>query len=403
MTAASSFHLSPEDLRKLVKSQNADDRAVATHKMCRVMEKHDLSDQDRAAAQDIIRIMADDAAELVRRALAVTLRSSTLLPKEVALKLASDVTSVALPILSHCPIFSDEELSEIVRTGGAQRQIAIAKREKLSIMVTDHITQFGVEEAIVVACANEKAEFSDMGLGRTLDRFGKSEMVHAALINRTHLPMVVTERLIHFISQNLREQLISKHAISAKTATDLSQNTRERATLDMADHIGVSRDPKALVEHLLSQNRLTPSLLLRAIGRGQMSFFEHAFSILSGVPHERTWLMIHDAGPLGFRAIYERAAMPARLYDTFRAALETYKTMKREEGDLSPKLFQTRLIERFLTSGAPMPREDIIYLFERLDASSQDSHRASQKAMQEKIIPKKLIDENFNEKQAAYV
>eukprot|EP01042_Synura_sphagnicola_P033038 gene33038-42462_t len=89
--------LSEVDIQRLVKSDSADDRAVATHKVCRVMERSTLTESERDAAHEIIRMLAQDAAELVRRALAVTLRTSDLLPHDVAMKLAQDVTTVAVP------------------------------------------------------------------------------------------------------------------------------------------------------------------------------------------------------------------------------------------------------------------------------------------------------------------
>src|SRR5277367_1716658 len=124
--------LTDEDIRLLVKGQSADDRAIAAHKICRHIDSGgDLTTEEREQAYDILRIMAGDAAELVRRALAVTLRSSPLVPHDVALRLARDVESVALPILNFSPVFTDADLCEIVRIGGPARQVAIAARPML--------------------------------------------------------------------------------------------------------------------------------------------------------------------------------------------------------------------------------------------------------------------------------
>lgn len=379
-TISSKSALSDLDIKRLVKSDNADDRAVATHKICRVMERNELSEADRMAAQEIIRLMAADAAELVRRALAVTLRGSELLPHDVAMKLAQDVTTVAVPILTNSPVFTDDDLRDIIRSGGAVRQVAIAKRETLSTVVTTAIADHGVEEAVVVACANDNAIFEDQSLGRVMDRFGKSEVVHSVLINRQTLPITISERLVHVVSSVMREQLMTRHAIKPETALEITTQTRERATVDLADQAGASLNPKELVKHLLSNNRLTPSLILRALARGHMPFFEHALAELSGVPHERTWLMVHDAGPLGFRAIYDRAGMPARLFQTFKAAVETYHELVDNHGHLDPMHFQERMIERFLTLKPFAPREDILYLFERLDRDSRGQKWAKAEA-----------------------
>ncbi|MEY4555413.1 MAG: hypothetical protein RL093_532, partial [Pseudomonadota bacterium] len=82
------------DIRRLIKATDEDERAAAAHKLCRSMDKAPLEDEDREAAQKILRMLAQDAAELVRRAMAVTLKSSDLIPRDVARKLAADVDSV---------------------------------------------------------------------------------------------------------------------------------------------------------------------------------------------------------------------------------------------------------------------------------------------------------------------
>lgn len=368
---ASRNALSDLDIKRLVKSENADDRAVATHKICRVMEKSDMSELDRMAAQEIIRMLAADAAELVRRALAVTLRTSELLPHDVAVKLAQDVTTVAVPVLTHSPLFSDADLRELIVTGGPVRQVAIAKRDSLSEAVTTTLAESAVEEAVVIACANDNARFSDGSMNRVMDRFGTSEVLHSVLINRKALPVSVSERLVHIVSSALREQLISHHAIKPETAVEIVQATQERATLDLADQAGASMDPQGLARHLMATKRLTPSLMLRALARGHIAFFEHSLAELSGVPHERTWLMVHDAGALGLRAVYDRAGLPGRMFQTFRAAVDTYRSLAAESGHLDPVRFQEKLIERFLTQVPFAPREDLIYLYERLDRDTK--------------------------------
>ncbi len=368
--------LSDADIKRLVRSENADDRAVATHKICRVMERAELSDGDRTAAHEIIRMLAADAAELVRRALAVTLRTSELLPHDVVMKLAQDVATVAVPVLTHSPLFTDEDLAQIVRAGGPVRQVAIAKRDELSERVTTALSEHAVEEAVVIACANDNARFSEGGINHVVDRFGASEVLHSVLINRKALPVSISERLVHVVSAALREKLITRHAIKPETAIEIVAATQERATLDLADQAGANPDPQTLAKHLMANGRLTPSLMLRALARGHMGFFEHAMAELSGVPHERTWLMVHDAGSLGFRAIYDRAGMPGRMFQTFRMAVDTYHNLTQEAGHLEPVRLQERLIERFLTQMPFAPREDLLYLYERLDRDSRGRAQA---------------------------
>ena len=362
--------LTDDDIRTLVRGESAQARAAAAQKLCRTIDEQPLTAEDRELAGDIIRVMAADAAELVRRSLAVTLKKSPLVPRDVALKLARDVEGVALPVLSFSPVFTDEDLAEIVRLGGPVRQVAIAKRPKLTPKVADVLAEVGSERAVVTACANDAAEFSEKGFSKVIERFERSERVLAAVAYRQVLPLAVTERLITLVGDQVREHLVSRHAVDPEMALRLAMDTTERASVDLIDDASRAADMKSFVSHLNSNGRLTASLLLRGIAMSQMTFFEWGLAELSGVPHHRTWLMIHDAGPLGLRAIYERAGLPARLYPAFRAAVDAYHSVELDGGPRDMERFQEKLLQRFLTQPELAAREDVDYLLERMDRVS---------------------------------
>jgi uncharacterized protein (DUF2336 family) len=359
--------LSEADIRTLVKGSSTEERADVAHRICRHISQTELTDEERVQANDILRVMAADAAELVRRALAVTLRSSPLLPRDVALRLASDVDSIALPILSFSPVFTDHDLSEIVRVGGPIRQAAIASRPFVSERVTSTLVEHGVEKAIEIVCANDNAHFAERTLNIVVQRFAKSEAVLAAVAYRRALPLSVTEQLISMVSDHVREHLIHHQALSPETALQIALGTRERATIDLVDQAGRAPDIRGFVTYLNQAGRLSASLLLRGLANGHMTFFEWAVAELAGVPHHRTWLMIHDAGPLGFKAIYDRAGLPARLFGAFRAGVDTFHAMELDSGPSDPRRFQERMLERFLTQPKAASREDMDYLLEKLD------------------------------------
>jgi uncharacterized protein (DUF2336 family) len=362
--------LTDEDVRTLVKGATPDERARAARKLCVVIERQPLSDDDRALAADILRVMAADAAELVRTAIAETLRASPAVPRDVAMRLARDVEAVALPMLAFSPAFTDDDLAEIVRLGGPVRQVAVAKRPTLSRVVTDSLAEHGGERAVAAACANPGADFADIALSRVIDRFSASEQVLGAVAYRATLPLSITERLVTMVSDQVRAHLVSHHAVSAAQALEIATGAAERVTLDIVDQAGQTADVKGLVTHLHGQRRLTASILLRALAHGHMTFFEWGVAELAGVPHHRTWLMIHDAGPLGLRAIYERAGLPARLFPAFRAAVDTFHAMEFDGGAQDQARFQQRMLERFLTQPEAAAREDVEYLLQRMTAGA---------------------------------
>lgn len=369
--------LTEHDIRMLVKGATPDERALAAHKLCRTIDRAELDEAQRALAADILRVMAADAAELVRRALAVTLRNSPALPADVANRLARDVESVSLPVISFSPVFSDHDLAEIVRLGGPVRQLAVAKRPRLSSKVAALLVEQGSETVVAAVCANDNARLSDTALQRALDRFAKSEQVLTAVAYRSALPLAVTERLIDMVGDQLRDHILANHALSAERTLDLILGAKERATIDLVDQAGRTADAKAFVAHLNSVGRLTPSLLLRALAHGHMTFFEWGVAELAGVPHHRTWLMIHDAGSLGLKAICERAGLPPRLFPALRAGVDAFHALDYDGRPGDRERFQEHMIQRFLTSSASMSREDADYLLERMDRLAERSQAAA--------------------------
>ncbi|MGQ3041504.1 MAG: DUF2336 domain-containing protein [Brevundimonas sp.] len=355
------------DIRRLIQSPDEDERAAAAHKLCRNMERIDLDEEDRAAAQKILRLLASDAAELVRRAMAVTLKSSDLIPNDVARKLAADVDSVALPIINFSPAFTDQDLIEIVRAGSAVRQTAVASRPGVGRDVAEVVAEVACEQAVRALASNDNADISEASLGRCVDRFGQSREIVAALAYRQVLPLSVSERLIELASDAVREHLVTRHAVAPETAIRLASFARERATVDLIDQASAQSDIPAFVANLNARKALTASLLLRALARGQMALLEHGLAELAGTPHQRAWLMIHDAGPLGLRAIYDRAGLPPRLFQAFRAGVDTWRTLQAEGADTASEQFREQMLERFLTQRPHAPREDVAYLMERLD------------------------------------
>ncbi|QSF53582.1 DUF2336 domain-containing protein [Brevundimonas fontaquae] len=372
--------LTEVDIRRLIKATDDDERAEAAHKLCRNMERAELNEDDRAAAQKILRLLANDAAELVRRAMAVTLKASDLIPNDVARKLAGDLDSIALPIIASSPAFSDEDLIEIVRAGSVVRQVAVAGRARVSRDVATVLAAEGCEQSVRTLAANDNADLSEGALATVVDRFTEAAEVLTAVAYRQVLPLHVTERLIQLASEAVREHLISHHAVAPETAIRLAQYSRERMTVDLVDQASASADLAAFMAQLNARRVLNASLLLRGLARGQMAMFEYGLAELANTPHHRAWLMVHDAGPLGLKAIYDRAGLPPRLFQAFRAGVDTWRALAAEGIDTSSAYFRDQMLERFLTQRPAVLRDDLAYLMERLDQSPSLSLTAANAA-----------------------
>ncbi|MGE6697434.1 DUF2336 domain-containing protein [Hyphomonas sp. NPDC076900] len=367
--------LTQQDIHRLMKGESPEQRASVAHRLCRRIGLDVLSDAEKQYAQEIIKILAADAADLVRRTLAVTLRSSPILPREIALKLARDIEAVAIPILEESPVFTEEDLVELVLSVTAAKQAAIAGRDGLSITVSEVISEHGAVEAVRALAENSTAEWSDKAYTDALSRFGSDEIVQAGLIRRDFIPVHIAEKMVSLVSGSLFDMLVNRHELPAQLAIDLAASARERATIDLVEQAGRSHDLPRFVSQLNLNGRLTHSLIMRALCCGQMPFVEHALSELSGVAHQRVWLMIHDAGPLGLQAVFDHAGLPRKMLPAFKAAVNVYHETEHDGGPNDRARFRARMIERVLTQFQAIPKDDLDYLLDKLDFYSEMAAR----------------------------
>jgi uncharacterized protein (DUF2336 family) len=370
-------NLTDSDIRTLIKGATDEDRAHAAHKICRCVDDAELSAEERAHAEGIIQVMAADAAVLVRRALAVALKNSPKLPREIAAKLARDIDAVALPIVLNSPSLTDADLVEIVRSCPPTKQIAVASRESLSPTVTGAIAEFAVQEAVGRALANDNAIFDEHGLEATLDRFAGVSTITGVMVQRNELPLSITEKLVSLVAGEAFDYLVNNHELPPQIAIDLAMGARERVTIDIVEQASRQHDVARFVQQLNLNGRLSPSLLMRGLCLGHIEFVEHAMAELAGLAHQRMWLLIHDSGPLGLKAGFDRAGLPPRLFPSFRAAVEVYHAIEREGSARDRITFRKRMLERTLTLFQSVPKDDLDYLLEKLDASGLEATRSA--------------------------
>ena len=100
------------------------------------------------------------------------MKSSSDLPRDVALELALDVEEIAIPLLQTASVFSDNDLVELVRGGSSEKQIAIAGREHVGPTVSEALVDTGnnlvVAELVRNQGANIPEAFSSSSLSESL-------------------------------------------------------------------------------------------------------------------------------------------------------------------------------------------------------------------------------------------
>ncbi len=362
--------LSQADVTRLLSDSSPRTRARTTAKIAAEFGAAALSEAERRIAEDIFRTLVKDTEVLVREALAAHLKSTPELPHDVALALARDVDSVALPVLKFSEVLTDDDLIEIVRGQEPAKQVAIAQRTGVSEAVSDALVDTGNEVAVAHLVGNEGAALSEGAFERVIDNYNESTSVADSLARRPNLPPAISERVVSALSERLQAYLVAEHDVSPDIASTLILQARERATATLIDYGSNDADLESLIEQLDRKGRLTPSLLLRVLCVGDLNFFERAMSKLTNLPLPNVRILIHDKGMLGLEPLYTRAGLPQGLYPAFRAAVSLVVETDYDGGPNDRRRYVERLMERMLTKFEDptvcIAPDDIEYLMAKL-------------------------------------
>ena len=366
-----SIRLTQDDVAKLMANPSAEMRAETTAKIAKQFEVEALSPAERQIAEDIFRKLVKDVEVRVREALATHLKNSPDLPHDVAVALARDVDSVSLPMLKFSEVLTDEDLVEIVRDQGAAKQVVIAQRPSVSSRVADALIDTGNEKAVARLVANEGAKLNEQPLGPDIEDYPESAAVSDSLSRRPTMPAAISAQLVEAFSERLQDFLMQKHDVSPDIASNLILQAREKATMSLVDYGSTDIELENLVEQLARKERLTASLLLRALCMGDMGFFERALARLANLPLQNARILIHDHGGLGLESVYLKADLPKRLYPAFQAGIELSDENDYDGGHNDRSRFIERMLERVLTRfedpQSRMTQEDIDYLMGKLE------------------------------------
>ena len=357
--------LSHANVARLLAEPSVEMRVELATKMAREIDSTRLTPDELAIAQDIARIMAQDVAETVRQALAESLRRAVRLPRDVALRLAHDVEAVALPILTDSPALAEADLIAILRHANPARQQAIAARNDVSEPVADALIAGADESTLVTLLRNKAARIGEPSLHRAVDRFADSEAVKTGMVHRASLPVTVAERLVVLVSEELRNYLLSHHALPPAVAADLVLQSRERAIIGLS--MRASRhELETLIRQMQRHQRLTPSLILRALCMGDLAFFETALAVRAHVPAENAQVLVHDAGGNGLASLYRKAGLPNSLLPVFRVAVDAVNSTGLDGGERDFERYRARVITRVLSQCEDFSSDDLDYLVDKL-------------------------------------
>ena len=166
-----------------------------------------LSETDRRAAELLARALADDAIESVRVELSKAIGHAKHLPRDLALKLAHDVDSVACPFLEVTEVFSDSDWQQLILTISRGACAAVARRTPMSEGIANSLAQIGDSIVTETLIENPAAPMTKSICHTVMDRFSSEIWVLDKLASRDDLISEIAIKLTTIVSAAAREKL----------------------------------------------------------------------------------------------------------------------------------------------------------------------------------------------------
>ncbi|USG60765.1 DUF2336 domain-containing protein [Sneathiella marina] len=346
-------------------------RTKTAHTVAQDYATTSMSRDDLALAEAIINYLLLDIDPAVRAALSEELKDCNFLNREAVKKLAQDIDVVSLPIIALSPLLTERDLLEIFETASEAKQIAIADRAELDLVVTDQIAERACFEAVEACLENQGAIIGRKGYQHILARFGNEESIQELLVRRPSLPKDTVKRLCEFISEDNKQELMEGDHLSDALSARMILNARERVLAKSLSRRMTDYEQKKASISLQKEGRLTATLMLRSLISGNQSFFLSALAEASGISKKRVNSLTSGRGYLGFKRLYERAEMPNYLYEAFRTVLEEQRNARHYHPRADMDNLQQRLIDR------------IAHVYEWEDDLSLEE-------LMEKLLPKRI-------------
>jgi uncharacterized protein (DUF2336 family) len=278
-----------------------------------------LSAQERALMIDILEKLVREVSREVRSKLANRLASAPAVPRELAVMLANDDIDIASPILLGSPALRDVDLIEIIHNRSRQHLLAVAMRRDLSMPVSAALVETGHSDVILTLLSNQDARISEATLAYVVEQSRVNDEFQEPLIRRKDLPRSLGVRMSYWVSAAIRKAIIERFEIDAGEIDDLIEPTIKDEAAGIAQMQPAAPHPSAaeqLARSLKSSGRLSSSLMLQTLRRGEVALFEAMLAAANELRLSLVQRFLYEEGGSGLAVLAKAMRLSREEFST---------------------------------------------------------------------------------------
>jgi uncharacterized protein (DUF2336 family) len=209
---------------------------------------------------------------------------------------------------------------------------------------------------------NANANIAGRDYDAIIDEHQSDLTITESVAMRPNLPLPIVEKVINHVSEQVAKQLKETYHIEVR---EVQQQSQESMLMQLMSSKSSDEDIAETINQMHSFGRLTPSALLSALCRGHLRFFEFGLAKLAGIPKANARKLVRDKGAYGFEALYEKAEMPASLFEAVKLLLGAVLAFRDNPNiEQGSKLYVGMLIDHMTSQAQENPVENLAYLIE---------------------------------------
>lgn len=356
----SDIYLSSDDVSLLMREDSPDTRINVLEKISKSYNARTFSAREQQFAEEIFRLLMHDTELKVRQILANKIKDNPDIPRDIVVHLSKDVTSVSVPLLEASKVLSDADLVHIIESSReVSKLMAISRRDDVSQRVSHALVESHYPQVVTSLLNNEKADIPTKDYDLILEQFKNEPSVIDTMATRKALPLPVVEKLVGVVSESIAGTLAEKYGIDAGT---LGQHARDHLTLELMSYDSSDEEIEAAVMQMIAYERLSPSIILTALCRGHLRFFEIALAKLARIPKSNARKLIRDRGSLGFQALYMKTKLPESTFEAVRILLHSVVDAELAGERPGSSHYVNVIVERMLQRAAGREIENLPYI-----------------------------------------
>ncbi len=274
------------DLAKLAQSNDPahrDQLFMALGSLCALGPLDDAATE--SAVGQIMLILYPKVPQSAQIELSGKLSTAAWASHPLIMTMAQDVPPIARPIITASPVLRDSDLIDLTKRMGPEHRALIAHRPNIDETITGALVRQDEPDVLMALIENSSATLSMESFATCVRVSRRVEPLRDKLSLREDMPRSLIPSLFAYSDEPMRHKIAERFGIDGNHLSSVVKDaiTSKKKQPSQSPDQKMENSARGLVEKLAQAERLTSTLIIKALDDKKIVLFEHALARLAGV------------------------------------------------------------------------------------------------------------------------